>query len=136
VGFISIRKLRFLPLALAVLYLLFVFTTRWLNQRRYQSLQEQKREAAGRLPKELSGSELKILSFYASPGTLKAGESGLLCYSAINARTVVIEPGGHRLGSSLGRCIAVNPRSTTRYTLTAEDSNGSRLTESVELLVR
>ena len=74
---------------------------------------------------------LEIIFFYASPGAVKAGESSSVCYGVMNARAVAIDPPVAQLTPSLNRCLQVTPRKTTRYTLTAEDAKGGKVSQSL-----
>jgi hypothetical protein len=78
---------------------------------------------------------LGIIFFYASPGAVKAGEPASVCYGVMNAHAVSIEPAVAQLTPSLNRCLQMTPRKTTRYTLTAEDGKGGKVSQSLVLTV-
>jgi hypothetical protein len=82
------------------------------------------------------GTDLKILQFYAREGSIIEGSSTTVCYGVVNARTVRIDPGVQGIAPSINRCIEVAPESDTRYTLTAEGSDGRAISESIFVMVR
>ena len=63
---------------------------------------------------------VRILRFYASAGTLAAGEKAQLCYSVENARSVRISPMIQEIYPSPNHCLEIVPEHTTHYTLLAE----------------
>jgi hypothetical protein len=128
------KALTWVTLALVAIYLLIVFGSRWQDRREFER-RESQRQRDSRLPDELSTSELKILQFYASPPAISAGEQALLCYGALNARSLRIEPGPIEATPALSRCVQVSPRRSTRYTLTAEGAGGDTQTATAELAV-
>jgi hypothetical protein len=114
----------------------------WTIWSRHQStmdaVQAQKQQEAQRdeaVVHELGDGNLKILSFYASPGVVKAGEKALVCYGVSNAKEVKIDPPLDDVGPSLSRCLEARPRKTTEYTLTARDAAGHEARQSVTLQV-
>jgi hypothetical protein len=82
------------------------------------------------------GSDVKILQFYTSTGTITKGSQALLCYSVINATGVRLDPPVERVWVSTNRCFEVVPERTTRYTLTAEGANHKTASETLEVVVR
>ena len=79
---------------------------------------------------------VKIMAFYASPPALAAGQKGLLCYGVANAKTVRIDPIAEPVTPSLSRCLEIQPRKDTKYTLTAQDASGNHAAQAVEVRVR
>jgi len=69
---------------------------------------------------------VRILNFYATAPHLARGDKELLCYGVENAKTVWLEPPRRELSAALSRCVDVEPKETTTYTLTAEDASGGR----------
>lgn len=117
-------------------YAAWVMIGRHVENRRIEERDRRLRAAAERaLPPELSGTEVKILQFYAMPGELRAGEKGKICYGVLNARAVRMEPAVEELRPALSRCFEIGPRASTRYTLTAEGNNGRLVSESFVLKV-
>jgi hypothetical protein len=82
------------------------------------------------------GGGLKILSFYAAPGTVARGSHTNLCYSVTGAKTVRMEPAVDAVWPALTRCVQVSPRKDTEYKLIAEDETGHSVTQSVAVAVK
>jgi hypothetical protein len=119
--------------AIAVLYVGWTFFSRWNENRTNEGAAEAERTKANAKIVEMYGSgNLKILNFYA----IRRSEKTLLCYGVSNATAVRIEPGVEPLKPSLSRCLEVAPKSTTQYTLTAQDAAGHQATESVVVQVK
>ncbi len=78
---------------------------------------------------------VRILNFYASAPNLPLHEREVLCYGVENAKSVWLEPPRQELSASLSRCVEVEPRQTTTYTLTALDAAGGRATQRVTVTV-
>ena len=57
---------------------------------------QQETDQARKTVDALGGGGLKILSFYAAPGTIRRGEHTSLCYGVTGAKTVRMEPPGAR----------------------------------------
>jgi hypothetical protein len=135
-----LRKL--LPYTTALLVAVALYTAWILWSRRQSSaevVQEQKAKEARQdeaVVQLLGGDSLKILSFYASPGTVKPGEKALVCYGVSNAKEVRIEPPLDDVKPSLSRCLEVHPRKSTDYTLIARDAAGHEVRQSFTLEVR
>lgn len=117
--------------------------TGWVLLTRYDQTREAEREADQRqarfnreLLDRLGGDKLTILAFYASPAAIHRGTHVSLCYGVSNAASVVIEPGLGPWKPALSRCIDVQPRHTTAYTLTAKSAKGETLTASATVTVR
>ena len=135
-----IRKILPYTTALAVialLYVLWVFTSRWVENRRIERESAAKQAAADKAdPAIANGGALKILNFYASKGMIARGEEARLCYGVANAKTVRLDPPVERVWPSLARCFGVSPKRETRYTLTAEDEHGHAESQSIVLQVK
>jgi hypothetical protein len=76
------------------------------------------------------GDAVKILQFYAREGSVTRGDKGLLCYGVVNAVTVRLDPPADPMAPALNRCIEVPANRDQRYTLTAEGSDGTTVSES------
>ena len=119
------------PVAVSLVYLAWVFADRDQSNREYERELEHKTA-----PAVIDyGTSVKILQFYASPGTVVPGEQAILCYGVVNAKSVRIEPEVDVLWPALNRCLYVQPKQETRYTLTAEGADGKRVTASFVLKV-
>jgi hypothetical protein len=124
-------------LAMAVLW------TGWVLLTRYNETQEAEREAErqkARFNREvldrLGGDKLTILAFYASPGAIRRGTHVSLCYGVSNAASVTIDPNLGPWKPALSRCIDLQPRHTTAYTLTAKNAKGQTLTANTTVIVQ
>jgi hypothetical protein len=82
------------------------------------------------------GGGLKILSFYAAPGTVRRGGKTSLCYGVIGAKTVRMEPAVDAVWPALTRCVQVSPKKDTEYKLVAEDNAGHSATNTIAVRVR
>ena len=123
-------------LVLAVLYVAWVFASRWNDNRRMEQVAaEQKGRSDREVAKLYGGEQLKILSFYASPGMVRRGEKALVCYGVVNATTLRIDPAVERVWPAPSRCFEIMADRETRYTLTAGDDQGHTVTESFVLQV-
>ena len=122
---------------LAVLYVAWVFVARWNDNRRMEATaQARKAKPADPFTQTYGSSQLKILSFYATPGLVTRGEKALLCYGVVEAKTVRIEPKVEGVWPAVSRCVEVSPMRNTRYKLTAEDGQGHSATESIVVRVK
>jgi len=97
--------------------------------------QEREAESARRTIDALGGGGLKVLNFYATPGTIRKGDHARLCYGVYAAKSVRIDPPVGELRPVPAHCLEVAPASTTEYVLTAEDGAGNKESERVLLRV-
>jgi hypothetical protein len=128
-------------LAVAPLGVVFVMISRWQesrnNERRAAQERAEKQREQDRLAVEqLGGKEFAILSFYASPTAIRRGESAQFCYGVANAKTVKLEPQSQTVWPSMAHCVDVSPAKSTIYTLTAENAQGKKLSQDVEIKIR
>jgi HAMP domain-containing protein len=122
---------------IAVLYVAWVFTSRWVENRRMERESAAQHAAADKPdPAIEAGGALKILNFYASKGVIAHGEEVRLCYGVANAKIVRLDPPVERVWPSIARCFDVSPKRETRYTLTAEDEHGRTESQSIVLQVK
>jgi hypothetical protein len=124
--------------ALVVVSILF---SRWQENRdlemRARQEKTQKQQEQDRIALEqLGGKELAIQNFYATPGTIRRGETIQLCYGVANAKTVKLEPQSNPVWPSYSRCVDVAPAKNTTYTLTIEDAAGNTKSQTVQVRVR
>jgi hypothetical protein len=113
-----------------------IFYSRWNARRNAEQAQKDEETNKDRdVVKLLGGGGLKIVSFYAAPGTLKRGAHTNLCYGVTGAKKVKLEPAVDEVWPSMSRCVQAAPRATTQYTLTAEDEAGHTATESITIRV-
>ena len=134
------RLLPFTSIALIIVlaYVGWIFFSRWQANQNVALAQKEKtaKEAAAdqRVLQQLGGNDLKILSFSAEPGVVRAGGQVLFCYGVLNAASVRIDPHMEDLKPVLSYCFYGHPRRTTDYTITAQDADGHSV--SAHLLVR
>jgi hypothetical protein len=79
------------------------------------------------------GNAVKILQFYARDGDLTEGGKSVICYGVLNAKSVHIDPPVEGVAPALNRCVEIAPEHETRYTLTAEGTDGRTVSESFVL---
>jgi C4-dicarboxylate-specific signal transduction histidine kinase len=128
-------------LAIVALVVVAILVSRWMENRRIEerAMQEktQKQLEQDRIALEqFGGRELAIQNFYATPGTIRRGETVKLCYGVANAKTVKLEPQSNPVWPSYSRCVDVTPTKSTTYTLTIADAAGNTKTQSLEVKVR
>lgn len=128
-------------LAIVALVVVAILFSRWMENRnaevRAKQEKTQKQLEQDRIALEqLGGKELAIQNFYASPGTIRRGETVQLCYGAANAKTVKLEPQSNPVWPSYSRCVDVTPAKSTTYTLTITDAAGNTKTQTLEVKVR
>jgi hypothetical protein len=133
------RAMQFFGLVIvaALIYDGAIFYSRWKGNR--QAAEAQAEKEASQERKELDaigGGGLKILSFYAAPGTIRRGAHTTLCYGVVGAKTVRIEPPVDNVWPSLTRCVQVSPRKDTEYKFIADDGAGHSATQSITVSVK
>lgn len=122
---------------LGLIYDGFVFYSRSARNREEKKAEaDRTAEQEKRTADAYGGLDLKILDFYASPGTITPGEHTDLCYGVTGAKNVRMEPPVDAVWPALTRCVQVSPKKNAEYKLIAEDENGHSVTQSVEIKVR
>jgi len=122
--------------AIAIVYVSWVFLARYWSNRQFKpagDADQARRNTA--FARTYGGTDVKILQFYAREGNLTQGSPTVLCYGVLNARSVKIDPPVDGVSPALSRCVEVSPLKDTRYTLTAEGSDGHSASESFVLAV-
>jgi hypothetical protein len=123
-------------IAIAALYDGWIFYSRWNEKRNTEQARANHEQVmAQKTLKLVGGSDLKITSFYASPGALHQGSTANICYGVIGANMVKLEPAVEEVWPALNRCLQVKPLKTTEYKLTAADAAGHSAAESFTLQV-
>jgi hypothetical protein len=130
-----------LALLAVLLYVLWIFFSRWQENRQIQRRASEERsqkqlEADRQTIDQLGGKELAIQSFYASPGIIHRGQTLQLCYGVANAKTVKLEPQDNPVWPSYNRCVDVAPKKDTTYTLTIQDAAGHTQTQILDIKVK
>lgn len=115
-----------------------IFYSRWQENKDIEAqAAEKQREQAHEVAESLGGSSFEIMNFYAAPGAIHRGDSAELCYGVSNAKTVDVTPKlPEATWPSFSRCIAISPRKTTTYTLTAIGANGQKKSATLTLEVQ
>ncbi|HWC98276.1 MAG TPA: hypothetical protein VG456_16065 [Candidatus Sulfopaludibacter sp.] len=131
-----VRNLVRFTLVIAVIYVGWVFLSRYRSHHNSDATPDpdQARRNA-EFARTYGGTQVKILQFYAREGNLTQGSPTVLCYGVLNARSVRIDPPVEGVSPALSRCVEISPTAATRYTLTAEGSDGHTATESFVLQV-
>ena len=130
-----------LALLAVLLYVLWIFFSRWQENRQIQRRASEERsqkqlDADRQTIDQLGGKELAIQSFYASAGVIRRGDTLQLCYGVANAKVVKLEPQDNPVWPSYNRCVEVAPKKDTTYTLTIEDGAGHTQTQSLDIKVK
>lgn len=127
-------RLGWIPVLLAALYVGWTFYSRHSEDADAQKMADKKEAQEHRKTIQQAGGEsLKINSFYVNPGVANKGSKVLLCYSVVNATKVRIEPNGPEIHPSLSYCAEATPKSSTTYTLTAEDDQGNSVSAEAKI---
>lgn len=115
-----------------------IFYSRWQENKDIEAkAAEKQREHAREVAEALGGSSFEIMNFYAAPGAIHRGDSAEICYGVSNAKSVEIAPKlPEATWPSLNRCISVEPKKTTTYTLTALDAKGQKQSATLTIEVR
>jgi hypothetical protein len=122
--------------AAAAIYDGSIFYSRWSRERDSERTQAREEvEHARRTLEILGGSELRIMSFYASSGVIRPGSHATICYGVNGAKKVRIEPPVEEVWPALSRCLQVAPRKDTEYKLIAEDAAGHSVSQTIVLRV-
>ncbi|MBI3404146.1 MAG: hypothetical protein HY046_01660 [Acidobacteria bacterium] len=132
-----IWRIFWIPIAVAALVDGWVVFSRWQEEQRNEEQAQDLKRASDKSTYEfLGGSRFEILHFYASPGVLKKGDTGRLCYGVSNAKAVSIDPAAGNAWPSANRCLEISPVRDTTYTLTIEDAKGLKKSQSLTVRVQ
>ena len=125
-----------LVLVAGCFYLGWTYYSRW-NQNRIliNTLKEDKIAKERAIVEATGGSRLTIINFYATPPTVRRGETLQLCYGVSNAEKVYMIPEVKYVWPSLSRCVEVKPDKDTVYRLVAEDAAGKTATAETAIKV-
>jgi hypothetical protein len=132
------RALPYLTVAVvvAVAYDGWIFYSRWSGEREAQKAEAlQQAQDARRTLELLGGDRLKILDFYATPGTIRRGERATICYGVNAADRVRIDPPVEEIHPAISHCLQVAPQRDTDYKLIAEDRAGHVVTQILVIKV-
>lgn len=123
---------------IVAIYVGYVVFTRWKERRDTARQEKQQVIDSSRKTYEAYGSgQVTVLNFNITPAAMNKGDKGSLCYGVSNAKTVEIEPKpDDAVWPSLARCVAVSPKKTTTYTITAKAEDGKSATKDVTIIVQ
>ena len=123
---------------IAALYVAWVFYSRHQSDvaaREAQAAKQQ--EQRERTLRDVFGNgEIKFSMFSADSGLLARGEHTQLCYGVENAKTVKLDPPVEQIQPSYRHCLEIAPKTTTTYTITADDGKGHTQSQSLTVHVR
>ncbi len=124
------RRILIFVLAPALVYLVFVLLARYTAERQAAPRSAERAKRQAEFERVYGGTALRIIQFYSPNGDLMEGDSTVICYGVVNAKSVRMEPPVEGTGAALNRCVSVAPIDDTRYTLIAEGNDGSIASES------
>lgn len=113
-----------------------IFYSRWSDKQKAEQSQKDAELTKDRKVAALVGDGVKILSFYAAPGTIARGARTNLCYGVSGAKNVKLDPPTGEVWPALTRCVPASPKKDTDYTLTADDGAGHKATETITVNVK
>lgn len=134
----KVFKFSWIIVVIAALIVAGIFYSRWQENKDIEAkAAEKQREHAREVAEAMGGSSFEIMNFYAAPGAIHRGDSAEICYGVSNAKSVDIAPKlPEGTWPSLNRCIAIEPKKTTTYTLTATDAKGQKKSATLTLEVQ
>jgi hypothetical protein len=91
--------------------------------------------AAGTNQDKKPAFDLKITQFYSDPAVVRGSGKANLCYGVEGATKVTLDPPVEDMWPSMVRCFEVTPKTTTTYTLTAENASGQKVTQKTMIQV-
>lgn len=134
------RVMPFMTAAVIIvaIYVGYVVFTRWKERRTAARQEKQQVIDSSRKTFEAYGSgQVTVLNFNISPAVMSKGDKGTLCYGVSNAKDVTIEPKPDEgVWPSTNRCVAVSPKTTTTYKITAQAADGKTATKDVTIVVQ
>ena len=136
-GSLRLRHITAVAFIAALLYVGWVFFSRWEANRELVARQaRQQAQEDARTVQAMGAEKLEIRGFYPDPAYIERGQSAQLCYGVSDARDVRIEPHVDNVWPSYSRCVTVSPAQDTTYTLIATDAAGHSVTSKTTLHVR
>jgi len=112
-----------------------IFYSRWSDRQKAEHSLKDAELKKDRKVAQILGNGMKIISFYAAPGTIARGAHTSLCYGVTGAKSVKLEPPVGEVWPALTRCVPASPRKDTDYTFTADDGAGHTATETITVRV-
>jgi hypothetical protein len=120
---------------IAALYVAYTFYSRYSDAQSAKQAAQNKEVERARDTLDRVGdlSQLKITSFYASPGIVTPGGEATICYGVTGAKTVTLDPPVAHVYPALSYCFDSVVKKTTKYTLTIGDGKGHTESQSFEI---
>lgn len=127
-----------IALILAILYVCWTFYSRYENSRDAQrAIEKKKEDERKQVVNDIYGSgEIKFTALAVDSGVLRRGETTRLCYGVVNAKTVKLDPPVEQAKPSYYHCLDIAPKTTTTYTLTAQDAKGNSQSKQITVQVK
>jgi hypothetical protein len=119
----------------AMLYLCWVFASRYVRDSELERNHATRASTRYRPSPSPPGTAVRIIAFYGSPAFLVRGERAIVCYGVENARSVSLQPAVEAVKPAANRCFSVTPVTDTTYELTAEGADGTTVAQSFKLRV-
>ena len=119
-----------IPVVVSLLY------TGWIFLQRHSYKPPAKPLRAEVVPLSEYGDKVKILQFYTRAREIAPGEKALVCYGVVNAASVRLDPPVELVWPAVSRCFEVAPVRKTKYTLTAEGTDQTSVSASLEIAVK
>ena len=119
-----------IPVLVTALY------TGWVFWQRHTSQTSVPAQPVETDPLAKYGNRVTIVQFYSSKAAVALGGKARLCYDVVNANEVRLDPPVDKVWPSLSRCFDVAPTKTTHYTLSAEGTDHTVVTESLDIVVQ
>jgi hypothetical protein len=125
-------------LIIVALYVGYTVFSRWKERHDYnEKLAQEEIEGAKKSYEAYGSGQPKVLNFNISPGIIQKGDKATICYGVSNASTVKIDPKpDENIWPSHARCVAVSPKKTTKYVITAQDASGKSDIRDVTIIVQ
>ena len=129
-GVKKLVRVMWIPVLVTALYV------GWVLWQRHASQIAASRTPVASDPLAKYAGHVEIVQFYASHGIIAPGGKTQLCYGAVNASEVRLDPPVEKVWPSMSRCFDVAPSKTTHYTLTAESADHKTATASLDIVVQ
>lgn len=124
---------------IAALYVAWTFYSRSQSAKESeQAAQAKQEESRKRVNEQIFGSgEIKVTTFLADPGHLAKGQSAQLCYGVVNATALKLDPApAEPVKPTYRHCVAISPKETTTYKLTATNDKGQSESKTLTVIVQ
>jgi hypothetical protein len=122
---------------IAMLYAGWTLYSRHQDTVKMQEDADEKQQAARKkvVDAVFGSGEILFSTFAVDTSNFKRGQIAHLCYGVENAKTVKLEPPVEDIKPSYHHCMEISPKTTTTYTITADDGKGNTKSLSLEVKV-